>query len=347
MRKFLSLIVMAIAFAIQLPAQTTVTVGNENSMDSDYGPIHSNWEKSFSEVIYLASELQPGVITSISYQYAEASQLNDPSPIIYMAEVSRSSFSSSTDYETNNLTQVYSGAAVTYNQGWVTITLTTPFTYTGSGNLLVGYLSNRSGYSYGLYFTQTSTSDYMLVMNYRDVTDISASNPGDGNNDRYMKRPNTRFTFDPMPEGYCYPASGAIAQDVLADQATIVWSRTDPSTTSFGLDYKLSSEEEWTTASTSITDTFYTLTALTSLSNYDFRVYAICSEENSGYSSGTFLTPPTENDCLPIPSTETFDDSENMTTWITMSDSPNNWYIGTAEHSSTDEEGTPLPGGSL
>ena len=217
MRKFLSLIVMAIAFAIQLPAQTTVTVGNENSMDSDYGPIHSNWEKSFSEVIYLASELQPGVITSISYQYAESSPLNDPSPIIYMAEVSRSSFSSPTDYETNNLTQVYSGAAVTYNQGWVTITLTTPFTYTGSGNLLVGYLSNRSGYTYGLYFTQTSTSDYMMVMNYRDGTDISASNPGDGNNDRYMKRPNTRFTFDPMPEGFCYPASGAIAHDVLAD----------------------------------------------------------------------------------------------------------------------------------
>ncbi|MDD6165515.1 MAG: fibronectin type III domain-containing protein [Bacteroidales bacterium] len=347
MRKFLSLIVMAIAFAIQLPAQTTVTVGNENSMDSDYGPIHSNWEKSFSEVIYLASELQPGVITSISYQYAAESPLNDPSPIIYMAEVSRSSFSSPTDYVTNNLTQVYSGAAVTYNQGWVTITLTTPFTYTGSGNLLVGYLSNRTGYSYGLYFTQTATSDYMMVMNYRDVTDISASNPGDGNNDRYMKRPNTRFTFDPMPEGFCYPAAGAIAQDVLADQATIVWSRTDPSTAAFGLDYKLSSEEEWTTASTSITDTFYTLTALTSLSNYDFRVYAICSEENSGYSSGTFLTPPTENDCLPIPSTETFDDSENMTTWITMSSSPNNWYIGTAENSSTDEEGTPLPGGSL
>ena len=59
MKKFLSLIVMAIAFAIQLPAQTTVTVGNENSMVSDYGPIHSNWEKSFSEVIYLASECNP------------------------------------------------------------------------------------------------------------------------------------------------------------------------------------------------------------------------------------------------------------------------------------------------
>ena len=103
MKKFLSLIVMAIAFAIQLPAQTTVTVGNENSSTSEYGPIYSNWNNSFSEVIYLASELQAGMITSISYQYGVSTTLADPSPIIYMAEVSRTDFSSPTDYETGNL----------------------------------------------------------------------------------------------------------------------------------------------------------------------------------------------------------------------------------------------------
>ena len=68
MKKFLSLIVMAIAFAIQLPAQTTVTVGNENSSITDYGPVYSYYNNSFSEVIYLASELSAGTITQISYQ---------------------------------------------------------------------------------------------------------------------------------------------------------------------------------------------------------------------------------------------------------------------------------------
>ena len=108
MKKFLSLIVMAIAFAIQLPAQI-VTVGNENSSITDYGPIYSLYNNSFSEVIYLASELTAGTITQISYQYGFSTPLVDPNPTIYMGEVSRSSFSSASDWETSTLTQVYSG----------------------------------------------------------------------------------------------------------------------------------------------------------------------------------------------------------------------------------------------
>ena len=115
MKKFLSLIVMAIAFAIQLPAQTTVTVGDTNSALTGYGPIYSYYNNSFSEVVYLSSELQAGTIISISYQYAAVEQLIDPNPTIYMAEVSRTAFSGSTDWETSTMTQVYSGGSVTYS----------------------------------------------------------------------------------------------------------------------------------------------------------------------------------------------------------------------------------------
>ena len=87
MKKFLSLIVMAIAFAIQLPAQTIVTVGDENSALTSYGPIYSYYNNSFSEVVYLSSELQAGTIISISYQFAASEPLFDPAPTRYMAEV--------------------------------------------------------------------------------------------------------------------------------------------------------------------------------------------------------------------------------------------------------------------
>ena len=347
MKRFLSLIVMAIAFAIQLSAQTTVTIGDENSTNESYGPVYSYWNNNFTEVIYLASELQPGMITSISYQYAVATQLNDPSPVIYMAEVSRSNFANLSDFEAAPLTEVYSGAAVTYNQGWVTITLTTPFAYTGSGNLLVAYKSNGRSYTSGRYFTHTSTSDYMMIMNYSDSYATAGTIPTGGSSDRYMSRPNTRFEISELSEDFCFPIAGAAAQEVLADQATITWRRTDASSTTFGLDYKTADEEDWTTVSTSITDTFYTLTALTSLTNYDFRAYAVCPNENSGYSAGSFRTAPTEEDCLPIPLTETFDDEENVTQWILTQSGTNRWYIGTAENCSTDEEGNPLAGGSL
>ena len=334
MRKILSLIVMAIAFAIQLPAQTTVTVGNENSAITGYGPVNSFFNNSFSEVVYLSSELQAGTIISISYQYAASEPLFDPAPTIYMAEVSRTAFSSSTDWETATMTQVYSGGSVTYSQGWITIFLTTPFEYSGTGNLVVAYNSQRDHYFGYRYFTHTSTTDSRMLMHYDDYNAVSGYNCTYSGL-TYNQIPNTRFVILGEGEEYCFSATGFAAQNILSDEATLTWNISDASSTTFGLDYKLSSEEEWTTASTSITDTFYTLTALTSLTNYDFRVYAICSEENSDYSSGTFLTPPTENDCLPIPFSESFDDSENMTTWITMSNSPNNWYIGTAENSST------------
>ena len=314
-----------------------MTVGDEKSALSNYGPVYSYYKNSFSEVVYLSSELQAGTIISISYQYAASEQLLDPAPTIYMAEVSRTAFSSSTDWETATMTQVYSGGSVTYSQGWVTIFLTTPFEYSGTGNLVVAYNSQRDHYFGYRYFTHTSTTGSRMLMHYDDYDAVSGYNCTYSGT-TYNQIPNTRFVILGEGEEYCFPATGLAAQNILSDEATLTWNISDASSTTFGLDYKLSSEEEWTTASTSITDTFYTLTALTSLTNYDFRVYAICSEENSDYSSGTFLTPPTENDCLPIPTTETFDDSENMTTWITMSNSPNNWYIGTAENSSTGDD---------
>ncbi|MGM9819576.1 MAG: fibronectin type III domain-containing protein [Candidatus Onthomorpha sp.] len=347
MKKFLSLIVMAIAFAIQLPAQYVLTIGNENSTTNEYGPINSYYNNSYSQVIYLATELMPGEITAISYQYAVSNQLIDPNPVIYMAEVERSSFSSTSDWELNNLTEVYSGGSVTYSQGWVTISLTTPFNYSGNGNLLVAYNSPRNSYTSGLHFKQTETSDDMMIMNYYDDAPISITNPGaDGYTNTYSRRPNTRFTFS-VGEDFCYPPVSVVASNVLSDEATVSWRASDASTTTFGLDYKTSDEEDWTTASTSLTDTFYTLTGLTSLTDYDVKVYGICSNTNSSYTTVSFRTAHSQENCLPIPFTETFDDAENMTTWLTLSNTSNSWYIGTAENCSTDEEGNPLAGGSL
>ena len=338
---------MAIAFAIQLPAQTTVTVGDENSALSNYGPVYSYYKNSFSEVVYLSSELQAGTIISISYQYAASEPLLDPTPTIYMAEVSRTAFSSSTDWETATMTQVYSGGSVTYSQGWVTISLTTPFEYSGTGNLVVAYNSQRDHYFGYRYFTHTSTTDSRMLMHNHDVNAVSGYNCTYSGT-TYNQIPNTRFIILGEGEEYCFPATGLAAQNILSNSATLTWNISDASSTTFGLDYKLSSEEEWTTASTSITDTFYTLAGLNSLTRYDVRVYNICSSNNSEYTTTSFVTNPTEDECLSIPFSESFDDSENMTTWVTTASGSNRWYIGTAENcSGTDEEGNPIAGGSL
>ena len=352
MKKFLSLIVMAIAFAIQLPAQTTVTVGNENSSITDYGPVYSYYNNSFSEVIYLASELSAGTITQISYQYGVSTPLVDPNPTIYMGEVSRSSFSSESDWETSTLTQVYSGGSVTYNQGWVTITLSTPFVYSGANNLLVAYKSQDRVYEEDLLFKQTATTDTKMIINYDDDYIVSGTMPTSysGYNEAFTTRPNTRFTIVGTDEDYCYPVSNVTVTNILSEEATISWGIIDESSSTFALEYKLSTDddESWTVASSSITDTFYTITGLESLTDYDFRVYSICSSGNSSYSTGSFRTAPSDDNMLTFPYEQNFDDIENITNWtFVQNTSGARWFFGTAENNTRDENDELTQGGAL
>ena len=351
MKKFLSLIVMAIAFAIQLPAQI-VTVGNENSSITDYGPIYSLYNNSFSEVIYLASELTAGTITQISYQYGFSTPLVDPNPTIYMGEVSRSSFSSESDWETSTLTQVYSGGSVTYNQGWVTITLSTPFVYSGANNLLVAYKSQDRVYEEDLLFKQTATTDTKMIINYDDYYIVSGTMPSSssGYDEAFTTRPNTRFTIVGTDEDYCYPVSNVTVTNILSEEATISWGIIDESSSTFALEYKLSTDddESWTVASSSITDTFYTITGLESLTDYDFRVYSICSSGNSSYSTGSFRTAPSDDNMLTFPYEQNFDDIENITNWtFVQNTSGARWFFGTAENNTRDENDELTQGGAL
>ncbi|MBQ1190973.1 MAG: hypothetical protein IIX43_01675, partial [Bacteroidales bacterium] len=74
--KRLLLFAMAIIFAMQLSAQTTIVVGDTNTTSrSNKHPMYMYWMSSFQESLYPQSELTPGLITSISY-YADAAYSN-------------------------------------------------------------------------------------------------------------------------------------------------------------------------------------------------------------------------------------------------------------------------------
>ena len=87
MKRLLSLIALLLFFATQLSAQITITVGDENSGLIGYCLLYPGYSNSLCEVVYLSSELLPGEISSISYQYGSSTSFIDPNPHIYMAEV--------------------------------------------------------------------------------------------------------------------------------------------------------------------------------------------------------------------------------------------------------------------
>lgn len=77
--KRLLLFAMAIIFAMQLSAQTTFVVGDTTtSTTSNYYPIYWYYGASFSESIYPASELAPGLIQVLVIIIKEALSLMEP-----------------------------------------------------------------------------------------------------------------------------------------------------------------------------------------------------------------------------------------------------------------------------
>ena len=111
----------------------TVVIGNDGTSTSYYIPFNSLYNYSFTELVYPASEIgTAGDITSISFYLGTANTSTDQTNdiVLYMKNVTRETFASTSDFEA-----VTSGDIVFQGQwtipmnytGWVTIDLDTPF----------------------------------------------------------------------------------------------------------------------------------------------------------------------------------------------------------------------------
>ncbi len=142
----LLLIIAAVcAFTPPLRAQETITIGTGTST-TYYTPYNSLFNYSFVQQIYTADEIGvPGTITAIAFNSSD--QSDNCNFDIYMKLVSRSSFSSDTDFEPiTSADLVYSGT-YTITTGWNNFELDAPFAYDGSSNLLIAFHEKTGAYS--------------------------------------------------------------------------------------------------------------------------------------------------------------------------------------------------------
>ena len=324
--KRLLLFAMAIIFAMQLSAQTNnVVVGDSTSSTTSYYlPSYMNYCNSFSESLYPASSLSPGLIMSMSY-YVSSGSYNEGTLKIYMKEVDNTSINSfqvGTDF-----TEVYSGPC-TWTSGRNTFELTTPFVYTGAGNLLVAVIRDGNTWGNYPYFRQASSIG-TSVYDYDDSEEyFITTNPSYTYTSSNI--PVTMFEMAPL-EGFCYPPTSIVASDITTDGVLISWEAMDESSTTFGLAYKTLEEEEWNVASENITDLSYELTGLDSYTRYQIKLWTICDESNSPERMINILTLPTEDNYLEIPYEQNFDDLEDLSSlelWTVNNNGSNHWYLG-------------------
>ena len=323
-------------------AQDCVDIGQGTAAGSSYVPVANWYHNSYTQQLYTADEINHGAanITSISFKYGDATSMTRKISI-YLANTDAVSLSSS--YVTEGLEEVFSAAAVTFDNtsDWVTIELTTPFAYDGTSNLLVAVwqdadASIETGYSSGNRFIQTSVTG-MARSQQTDNSGVSAYTlvdgvPTTGTSSAVSYRPNIQFCFTGGGVGpTCDKPESVEANDVTSNSATINWIG---SASAYNLQYKASADKEWTLVK-NLSGSSYQLSNLVSNTAYQAQVQAICGENTSGWKSVSFST------LIGLPFAEHFNGTSAPSGWSTFTGqlqtdgsatrtSSSSWSFGTA-----------------
>ena len=179
---------------------TEVTIGTGTS-ESGLVPSYGLFDYSWSGMIYLQSEIgNEGDIESISF-YVDASSPSSyvmSNQKIYMAHTTNTQFPSSSvqedfnsNYVSSNWTLVYDGV-IDWSPGWEEITLSTPFSYNNTDNLLIKVENREGSYSYSYPEFDYTSSNRRSAYNYHDYSYPT------GSGTRTNNRPNIKFNISPL-----------------------------------------------------------------------------------------------------------------------------------------------------
>ena len=161
-------------------------IGDPNSNASSFSmPVNTYYNYSLTETIIDANEIGgPMTIGSISYKYDYTTPMTSSKYgiKIWLKPTTRTVFSSETDMEfvDNTATLVYDGP-IACSEGWNEITFTTPYSYSGSGNLMVIVRDTVDGFDGDDYTfvvsscTGNKTLSWMSDIQIPDITALSTA----------------------------------------------------------------------------------------------------------------------------------------------------------------------------
>lgn len=137
------LLFVLLSFVSLVNAQINLNIGSTNVGTA---PVSSFFSYSYVQQIYLKQEINTnaaGNITGLIFYLDPSSTINDSSNwTVYLGHTTKSAFTSGTDWiPAAQLTQVFAGI-VTKNNNKVEVSLTTPFAYNNSDNLVVAAREN-------------------------------------------------------------------------------------------------------------------------------------------------------------------------------------------------------------
>ena len=219
---------LATNFVTLTPGQIGTGIGTNNFL-----PIYSCYGYNYSQQIYLASELSS--VLPVGNTYITKIRFNQTSAAanstlynnwtVYMGNTTKSSFANTTDWVAGaSLDQVFSGVLSTLSgPGWVEITLTNPFTWDGTSNIVIGVDENTPSYSCTANWASFTASANRGILYYNDNTNPNPLSPPTANYGPTANIPQVQFvaiappppncvtnpTFPPNNGGFCYSTTPA------------------------------------------------------------------------------------------------------------------------------------------
>ncbi len=203
-----------------LSSQNQVVIGT-GTYQINGVPTYGYYAYDWSQNIYTSNEIgTSGTITKVAFKVVNTSSgITYNNQKLYLGTTSNSAFSSA-GYQTPTtlgLTEVYSGN-ITYINGWVELTLTTPFVYSQGSNLIIA-LENRHGINYNSYPNfECSTISTNQTRYYYNYYQSNAFYVGNGYTSAY--KPNVRLTLQSTPndlsaDQWVFPQNGATASATM------------------------------------------------------------------------------------------------------------------------------------
>ena len=278
-----SLVLMVIGFSTSF-AQQELMVYDGNAT-STYVPVYGFYADAFTKVEFVmnSDDLSPmtgGAITGMTWYLVEpAGKVWGGRFQIFVKEVSFSSISTFNGMD--GATIVYDGP-LDATSGVLKIDFTAPYVYEGD-NLLVGVYGVETGQYSGAAFLGVSAPG-AAVQNYSYTSLDVITSP----NQRDFL-PKTTFTYTSSGSVVYYKPTNLQVTDIATNGATITWTPGSDET-SWNVEYKKHSEEEWTSAG-SVTEPAIVLDVLHNGTPYDVRVQADYGDGNlSSWTTTMFTT---------------------------------------------------------
>ena len=299
-------LLFALLMALFMPwvanAQETVTIGDlENAGDDSYLPMNSLYEYSYTQQIYTAEEIgMAGTINSITvWLYGNANLYEMPFDI-YMLEVDKAEFTDISDWVSVTAGDiVYSGSVTVHNTTAeaYTFELSTPFVYSGEGNLVIAFDNNCGQWKSGLNGKVFTATDGVLRSLYirRDSNNIDPLNMDGVSTSSNSAARATRnvigLAITPASTGCDYMPTAIAVSDITADGATVTW---EGEGDTWNLRYKASTDDDYTMVEGLTSQTYTFEGTLAGNTTYNVGVQADCGDATSTFKSTTFTT---QNPC--------------------------------------------------